>query len=126
MSTDTATSFDLDAYIHGFEVWDADSVLDMYADDVELIQIDKDHPPSSPRVSHGKETLRGIMTYGAQAGVTIAAESAVAGQERAAATFTCTFPDGRNVVANAILDLRDGRVVRHHEVAVGDRGQSAP
>lgn len=125
MSTDTATSFDLDSYIHGFEVWDADSVLDMYADDVELIQIDKDHPPSSPRVSHGKEILRGIMTYGAKAGVTITAESAVVGQERAAATFTCMFPDGRNV-ANAILDLRDGRVVRHHEVAVGDRGQTAP
>ena len=126
MSTDTATTFDLDSYIHGFEVWDADTVLDMYADDVELIQIDRDHPPSSPRVSHGKETLRGIMTYGAGAGVKITAESAVAGQERAAATFTCTFPDGRNVVANAILDLRNGRVVRHHEVAVGDRGQTAP
>jgi len=126
MSTDTTTSFDLDSYIHGFEEWDADTVLDMYADDVELIQIDRDHPPSSPRVSHGKEMLRGIMTYGAGAGVKITAESAVADQERAAATFTCTFPDGRNVVANAILDLRDGHVVRHHEVAVGDRGQTAP
>ena len=125
MSTQTATSFDLDAYMRGFAAWDADTVLAMYADDVELIQIDRDNPPSSPRVSHGKETLRGIMTYGAAAGVTITTESAVAGPERAAATFTCTFPDGRSVVANAILDLHDGRVVRHHEVAVGDRGQTA-
>ena len=125
MSTQTATSFDLGAYIRGFAAWDADIVLAMYADDVELIQIDRDNPPSSPRVSHGKDTLRGIMTYGASAGVKITAESAVAGPERAAATFTCTFPDGRSVVANAILDLRDGRVVRHHEVAVGDRGPTA-
>jgi len=126
MTTNTVTSFDLDAYTRGFEAWDVDTVLGMYADDIELIQIDRDHPPSTPRVSHSKEIFRGIMEYGAAAGVTITTESAVAGQDRAAATFTCTFPDGRNVVANAILDLRDGRIVRHHEVAVGDRGQTAP
>jgi hypothetical protein len=61
------------------------------------------------------------MTHGAAAGVTLTTDNAVAGPERAAATFTCTFPDGRSVVANAILDIRDGRIVRHYEVAVGDR-----
>ena len=126
MSANTMTSFDLDAYTRGFEAWDAETVLAMYADDIALIQIDRDHPPSTPRVSHGKEMLQGIMQYGASAGVKITVESAVAGSERAAATFTCTFPDGRNVVANAILDLQDGRIVRHHEVAVGDRGQTTP
>ena len=73
-------------------------------------------------MSHGKEPLRGIMKYGATNGVTITSESPVADSERAAATFTCTFPDGRSVVANAILDIRNGRIVRHHEVAVGERG----
>ena len=48
MSTPTATSFDLGAYMRGFAAWDADTVLAMYADDVELIQIDRDNPPSSP------------------------------------------------------------------------------
>jgi ketosteroid isomerase-like protein len=125
MNTDTVTSFDLEAYTRGFETWDADTVLDLYADDIELIQIDRDNPPSSPKVSHGKDVLRGIIQYGAGAGVTFTADSGVANQQRAAATFTCTFPDGRSVVANAILDIRDGRIVRHHEVAVGDRGPAA-
>ena len=39
MSTDTTTSFDLDAFARGFETWDTEGILDLYADDVELTQI---------------------------------------------------------------------------------------
>jgi hypothetical protein len=35
-----------------------EALLALYADHVELIQIDRDNPPSAPRVRYGKEVLR--------------------------------------------------------------------
>ena len=50
-------------------------------------------------------------------------ENTVAGEERAAATITCMFPGGRKVLANAILEVEDGRIVRELDVLSGDPKQ---
>lgn len=121
MTVKTSTSFDLDAFRRGYEEWDIDALLALYADEVELIQIDRDNPPSSPRVRHGKEVFRGMFEHCAAAGVKATVENAVAAEDRAAAIVTCEFPGGRKVVANAILELRDGRVVRERDVQAGDQ-----
>ena len=120
MTVKTSTSFDLEALRRGYEEWDVDALLALYADDVELVQIDRDNPPSSPRVRHGKEVFKGMFEHCAGAGVKATVENAVAGDDRAAATVTCEFPGGRKVVANAILELRDGRIVRERDVLAGD------
>lgn len=120
MTVKTSTSFDLEALMRGYEEWDVEALLALYADEVELIQIDRDNPPSSPRVRHGKEVLKGMFEHCAAAGVKAAVENAVAGEDRAAATVTCEFPGGRKVVANSVLELRDGRIVREREVLAGD------
>src|SRR5215204_4799070 len=120
MTVKTRTSFDLEAFRRGYEEWDIEALLALYADEVELIQIDRDNPPSMPRVRHGKEVLKGMLEHCAAAGVKATVENAVAGEDRAAATVTCEFPGGRKVVANAILELRDGRIVREREVLAGD------
>ena len=121
MTDGTSTSFDLEAFRRGYEEWDIEALLALYADEVELIQIDRDNPPSSPRVRHGREVLKGMFEHCAAAGVRATVENAVAGEGRAAATVTCEFPGGRKVVANAILELRDGRIVREREVVAGDQ-----
>ena len=121
MTVATSTSFDLEAFRRGYEEWDVEALLALYADEVELIQIDRDNPPSSPRVRHGSEVLKGMFEHCAAAGVKATVENAVAGEGRAAATVTCEFPGGRKVVANAIFELRDGRIVREREVVAGDQ-----
>jgi ketosteroid isomerase-like protein len=121
MTVKTSTSFDLEALRRGYEDWDIEALLALYADEVELIQIDRDNPPSSPRVRHGKEVLRGMFEHCAAAGVTATVENSVTGEDRAAATVTCEFPGGRKVVANAIFELRDGHIVRERDVAAGDQ-----
>jgi ketosteroid isomerase-like protein len=123
MTVKTSTTFDLEAFRRGYEEWDIDALLALYADDVELIQIDRDNPPSAPRVRHGREVLKGMFEHCAAAGVEATVENAVAGEGRAAATVTCEFPGGRRVVANAMLELRDGRIVREREVVAGDQNQ---
>jgi ketosteroid isomerase-like protein len=120
MTVKTSATFDLEALKRGYEEWDIEALLALYAEDVELIQIDRDNPPSSPRVRHGREVLKGMFEHCAAAGVTAAMENAVAGRERAAATITCEFPGGRKVVANSILEIEDGRIVVERDVQAGD------
>jgi ketosteroid isomerase-like protein len=120
MTVGTRTSFDVEALERGYEEWDVDGLLALYADDVELIQIDRDNPPSAPRVRRGKAVFRGMFEHCAAADVRATVENAVAGQDRAAATITCEFPGGRRVVANSILELEGGRIVRERAVQAGD------
>ncbi len=120
MTTTTSTKFDIEVFRHAYEEWDIETLLGLYADDVEHVQIDRDNPPSSPRVRHGKEVFRGMFEHCAAAGVEATVENPVAGEDRAAATITCEFPGGRKVTANAILELSDGRIARERDVLAGD------
>jgi SnoaL-like protein len=123
MTVETSTSFDLETLRRGYEEWDVEALLGLYADDFELIQIDRDNPPSAPRSRQGKEVLRGMFEHCAAAGVKATVENAVADEGRAAATITCEFPGGRKVVANSILDLERGGIVRELDVLSGDPKQ---
>jgi ketosteroid isomerase-like protein len=120
MNVKSATKFDLDAFKQAYEEWDIETLLGVYADDVELVQIDRDNPPSSPRVRHGKEVFKGMFEHCAAAGVKATVENTLAAEDRAAVTVTCEFPGGRKVVANGILELEDGRIVRERDVLAGD------
>jgi ketosteroid isomerase-like protein len=120
MSVSTTKSFDLETLRRGYEEWDVEALLDLYADDVELIQIDRDNPPSSARVRRGKDVLKGMFEHCAAAGVVASVENAVAGEGRAAATISCAFPGGRKIVANSIVVIEDGRIVRQLDVQSGD------
>jgi ketosteroid isomerase-like protein len=121
MTVKTSTAFDLEAFKRAYEEWDIETLLALYADEVELTQIDRDNPPSSPRVRHGKDAFKGMFEHCAGAGVTARVENLVAGDGRAAATVTCEFPGGRKVIANAILEIADGRIVRERDVTAGDQ-----
>ena len=120
MTAKTITKFDIDAFKRGYEQWDIEALLALYADDVELVQIDHDNPPSAPRTRHGKEVFKGMFEHCAAAGVKATIENGVAGENRAAVTVSCEFPGGRKVVANGILELEDGRIVRELDVTSGD------
>ena len=120
MTVETASSFDVTTFRRAYEDWDIEALLELYADHVELIQIDRDNPPSSPRTRHGRDVLRGMLEHCAAAGVVATVENTVGDRSRAAATITCEFPGGRRVLANAILEVEDGRIVRELDVLSGD------
>ena len=120
MTVETIQSFDIATFKRAYEEWDIDTLLALYGDELELVQIDRDNPPSAPRTRHGREILRGMLEHCAGAGVSASVENTVAGPDRAAATIVCEFPGGRRVLANAILELEDGRIVRELDVLSGD------
>ena len=121
MTVKAPPRFDTDAYKRAYERWDLEALLGFYADDVELVQIDRDNPPSAPRVRRGKDVFKGMFEHCAAAGVKATVENTVAGDDRAAVTVSCEFPGGRRVVANTILELVDGRIACERDVVAGDR-----
>ena len=120
MTVETTTSFEVAQFKEAYEAWDIEALVALYADEPELVQIDRDNPPSAPRTRHGRDVLRGMLQHCAGAGVVVTVENGVADEQRAAATITCEFPGGRKVLANAILELEDGRIVRELDVLSGD------
>jgi ketosteroid isomerase-like protein len=120
MTVKTTAAFDMATFKLAYEEWDIEALLGLYADDVELVQIDRDNPPSSPRTRLGRDVLRGMLEHCAAAGVVATVENTIGDENRAAATITCEFPGGRRVLANAILELEDGRIVRELDVLSGD------
>ena len=119
MSAPAQTRFDLDLLKRSFESWDLEPLLALYDDDCEQIEMDEVTPPAAPR-RRTKDELRQIFENGCRAGVKITVDNLVAGDERVACTFTCNFDDGRRVVANSILDVRHGRIVRQFDVQARD------
>jgi SnoaL-like domain len=120
MTVETTTSFDIATFKRAYESWDVQALLELYADQLELIQIDRDNPPSAPRTRQGRDVLKGMLEHCAAARVVVTVDNTLAGEDRAAATITCEFPGGRKVLANVILELEDGRVVRELDVLSGD------
>ncbi len=119
MTAQTQTRFDIELLKRSFESWDLEPLLDLYDDEVEQIEMDEVTPPAAPRVRN-KDELRQIFQNGCNAGVKISVDNLLVGDDRAACTFTCAFDDGRRVVANSILDIRDGRIVRQFDVQAKD------
>jgi len=123
MTVKSEAAFDVETFKRAYEEWDIDALLQLYAEDVELVQIDRDNPPGAPRTRRGKDVFRGMFEHCAGAGVKATVENTVAGPDRAAATVTCEFPGGRKVLANGIFELEDGRIVRELDVVSGDPKQ---
>jgi ketosteroid isomerase-like protein len=119
MAAQPQTRFDFDLLKRSFESWDLEPLLDLYDDDCEQLEMDETTPPAAPRVRH-KDDLRQIFQNGRNAGVKISVENPVVGEDRVACTFTCAFDDGRRIVANSIIDVRDGRIVRQFDVQARD------
>jgi hypothetical protein len=119
MSAQTQTRFDYDLLKRSFENWDLETLAGLYHDDLEQIEMDDVSQPADPRVRTKAELMQ-IFERGCQAGVRIGVDNPVLGDDRIACTFSCNFDDGRRVVANSIIDLRDGRIVRQFDVQARD------
>lgn len=119
MSAPTQTRFDFDLMKQSFESWDLETLGGLYAEDLEQIEMDEVTPPAAPRV-RSKQELMQIFERASKGTVRILVDNPVIGEERCACTFTCAFDDGRRVVANSMLDIRDGQIVRQFDVQARD------
>lgn len=119
MAPETPTTFDIQALKRAWEAKEVEAILGFYADDAEIRYIDRNAQPKSPNVID-KEGFAEVVRDAAGRDLTTRVERAITTDDGAAVSMHCRYGDGTEVVANQVLDLRDGQIVRHHEVTVWD------
>jgi hypothetical protein len=121
MTTETETAFDLAAFKRAVESgWDIGALLPLYHEDAEYVTVDKNNPPSSPRVLRGRAAIGEYLKEAASHGVISHIELPVVSDERAAVAFNCRYPNGTRVLCNSILQLEDSLIVRQTDVQAWD------
>lgn len=120
MTAETTSAFDLGQLRRAIESRDAAAQVAMFADDAEIVMVDRDHPPSTPQVVRGREAIRAMLDDVCARDMTHAVEEATAAGDRAAYTLACRYADGTRVLCSAMLELEDGRIARQVGVQAWD------
>jgi hypothetical protein len=121
MSTMQApATFDLAALRRGIEERDAECLIGLYAEDAELRVVDKTNTPSQPRVLHGKREIAEYLTDICGREMTHQVDHLMTDGRTVSFTEACQYPDGMRVLAQATMDLSDGRITRELAVQAWD------
>ncbi|MFL7906084.1 nuclear transport factor 2 family protein [Azospirillum argentinense] len=120
MTTSAAKTFDFGDLKRAIEHSDADTLVQFYADDAEMIIVDRNRPPSSPMTLSGKEAIAAFWRDVCSRNMTHRVGREVVGADRAAFVEECAYPDGCHVMSSMTLDLRDGRIAKHLTVQAWD------
>jgi ketosteroid isomerase-like protein len=116
----TTAQFDTAAFRRAIEERDSAAVRSFYTDDAELVVVDRETQPSKPRVLRGSEAIGAYFDDVCGRDMTHKIDRIVLGDGGAAFLETCAYPDGTKVRCAAVLDLRDGRIVRQSGVQAWD------
>ncbi len=116
----TAGGLDFEALRRAIEQSDADSLTSFYAEEAEMLTVNRNSTPSSPEVLRGKEAIAEYLADVCGRDMTHRIENEVVGQDRIAFNEACEYSDGLRVLAAATLDVRDGHIVRHVNVEAWD------
>lgn len=121
MTTKIKAAFDLAAFKGAVESgWDLGALLPLYDQDAEYMTVDKNNPPSSPRVLKGRAAIGKYLQEAGSHGVVSRIDHAVPSDELVALTFNCRYPEGTRVLCNSMLELDDGLVIRQTDVQAWD------
>jgi ketosteroid isomerase-like protein len=99
---------------------DAKTLIGLYADDALLRIIDHDNPPSKPRELHGRQAIAAYYDDVCGRAMTHQVEAGVSNGQELAFTQACTYPDGAKVFCAAMLEIKNGKIVRQTAVQAWD------
>lgn len=111
---------DFETVRKGHESRDVDLLLGLYTDDAVIQIVDNTHPPTSPLVVSGKREIAEFLADVCGRNLTDEVLNEVGDDRRAAFTVSCRYPDGTRVLANEIVDLKDGKITREVIVQAWD------
>lgn len=121
MMEDAGTApFDFAGLKRALEGSDAAALADLYAEDAEMVVVDRNRPPGAPMRLSGKPAIEAFWRDVCARDMTHKVGHEVVGRDRAAFVEECRYPDGCNVMSAMTLDLRDARIVRHLTVQAWD------
>ena len=95
---------------------DAELAGSLYAEDVELVIINRNFPPSQPFIRRGQAAALQLWKDLCDKEMTHSVTATVIGENNFAIRESCMYADGGRVVGHVIAELRDGRIVRYFSV----------
>jgi ketosteroid isomerase-like protein len=102
------------------ETRDGATLAGFYADDAVLRIIDQAHPPSDPQEIKGGAAIAAYFDDVCGRTMTHSVDIGIAEGDRLAFLQNCTYPDGKRVACSAMLELRNGKIVRQVAVQAWD------
>lgn len=118
--------FDFAGLKRALEESDAATLIGLYAEDAEMVIVDRDRPPSAPLHIRGREAIGAFWRDVCGRDMTHKVGHEVVGHDHAALVEECLYPDGCHVMSAMALDLRDARIVRHLTVQAWDEVSCSP
>lgn len=116
----TISGIDFEALRRAAENNDAGLLVSLYADDAEVLVVNRETPPSSPHVLRGKEQIAEFLKDACGREVESRIEDEVIGEERMSFNEACQYPDGTRVLTASTLEMRGGKIVRQVSVEAWD------
>jgi len=111
---------EMDTMRRAIEQRDGPLLSSLYADDAVLKIVDRLHPPSAPMEIRGKSAITESFNDICGRAISHRIEQNVIGDKSTAFTEACEYPDGNRVLCSALLDWRDGKVIRQVNVQAWD------
>ncbi len=116
----TTSDLDFETLRRAIEQRDAKTLTGLYTEDAELRIVNRNSPPSSPLELRGKEQISSYYEDVCSRAMTHRVERKVVGDDNVAFTEACEYPDGTRVLCAAMLDVRNGKIVRQVNVDAWD------
>lgn len=93
------------------EAKDLAALVELYADNAELVDVNKRQPPGSPMRLRGRDELR-KMYEGVPRELEHHVEDEVLGDDKMAFSYRCDYPNGQKVFGVHICEVRNGKITR--------------
>jgi ketosteroid isomerase-like protein len=116
----TSGGLEFEVMRQAIENLDAEQLVGLYADDAEMLTVNRYTTPSSPKVLRGKEEITEHLRDVCGRAMTHRIENEVLGEDRVAFNEACEYPDGTKVLCAATLEVRDGKITRQVNVEAWD------
>ena len=110
MPTMTADTLTGAALKRAIETRDATALSSFYADDAIVRVVDRNNPPSKPRVVRGRPAIATFFDDICSRAMTHEVTSCVDDASRLAFTQACAYPDGTKVLCAAMAELKGGKI----------------
>jgi nuclear transport factor 2 (NTF2) superfamily protein len=120
VATQASGNLDFENLRRAIEERDAETLAGFYADDAELLTINRNTTPSSPEVLRGKEEIGEYLRDVCSREMTHKVENEIVGDDRIAFQEACEYPDGVRVLGAETLEVRDGKIVRQVNIEAWD------
>ncbi|HTV26304.1 MAG TPA: nuclear transport factor 2 family protein [Xanthobacteraceae bacterium] len=116
----TLTTISVAELKRAIEGRDAKALVSLYDDNAILRIIDHDNSPSKPRELRGKAAIAAYYDDVCGRAMTHRIESGLTDGKQIAYTQVCSYPEGGKVFCAAMLELKDGKIVRQTAVQAWD------